>query len=324
MVPARTMMSMMKPAVTLLAVALLCAGCQPTPPTTNGADAMAQAELMKKQFVKQQQDWRAERLAKLTKPDGWASLIGLDVLEPGAHRLGSAVDNGIRLAMGPAHLGILTVKKGALTFAPEHGVDVKVDDAPVQGVGTLRDDTAKDGPSRITFDDGKGVATVIVRAGGYRLRVKHADADTRAHFAGLDYWPAAASWQVKAHFIPNAAGKTMQVANIIGSTDQMANPGVLEFEHTGKTYRLEALDEGEGTLFLVFADRTSGHGSYGAGRFIDAPMPDAHGNVVIDFNQAYNPPCAFTPFATCPLPPPENRLDLAVEAGEKKYAKSAH
>ena len=83
----------------------------------------------------------------------------------------------------------------------------------------------------------------------------------------------------------------------------------------------EALDQGEGTLFLVFADRTSGHGSYGAGRFIDAPMPDAQGQLVVDFNRAYNPPCAFTPFATCPLPPPENRLDLRVEAGEKTYRK---
>ncbi len=104
----------------------------------------------------------------------------------------------------------------------------------------------------------------------------------------------------------------------------MTNPGVLEFERGGKTFRLEALDEGEGTLFLVFADRTNGQGSYGAGRFIDAARPDAQGNVLIDFNQAYNPPCAFTPFATCPLPPPENRLDLAVEAGEKSYAKSEH
>ena len=108
-----------------------------------------------------------------------------------------------------------------------------------------------------------------------------------------------------------------------GRAQQIANPGVLEFELGGKLLRLEALDEGEGTLFIVFADRTSGHGSYPAGRFIDAPMPDKQGRVVIDFNQAYNPPCAFTPFATCPLAPPENRLDVAVEAGEKTYAKHA-
>ena len=322
MVPARTVT---RSAITLLAIALSCAACQRSTAPHKAADnTMALAQLAKQQFEKHQQDWRAERLARLTKPDGWVSLTGLDVLALGAHRLGSAADNGIRLAMGPAHLGVLTVKKDALTFAPERGVEVKVDDAPVQDIATLHDDTAPDGPSRITFDDGKGVATVIVRAGGYRLRVKHADADTRAHFAGLDYWPGGPEWQVKARFIPNPAGKTMPIANIIGSIDEMANPGVLEFQRAGKTFRLEALDEGEGTLFLVFADRTSGHGSYGAGRFIDAPMPDAQGNVVIDFNQGYNPPCAFTPFATCPLPPPENRLDLAVEAGEKAYAKSAH
>ncbi len=265
-----------------------------------------------------------ERLTRLTSPEGWASLIGLHVLEPGAHRLGSAADNGIRLAMGPKHLGVLTIKKGTLSFVPEQGVAVKVDNTAVQGSILLRDDTRPDGPSKISFDDGKGVATVIMRAGGHRLRVKHADADTRLHFAGLAYWPADQGWQVNARYIPNPPGKTMPIANIIGSTDEMANPGVLEFERAGKTHRLQALDEGEGTLFLVFADRTSGHGSYAAGRFLDAPMPDAHGNVLVDFNQSYSPPCAFTPFATCPLPPPENRLDLAVEAGEKNYAKSAH
>ncbi|MEO5962995.1 MAG: DUF1684 domain-containing protein [Thermomonas sp.] len=313
-------MAILKGTATLLAVGLMCAACQQSPPPTKAVKATMEQPA----FVKNQQDWRAERLARLTKPDGWASLIGLHSLEPGPHRLGSAEDNGIRLAMGPAHLGVLTVKGDALTFVPERGVKIAIDGVPVQGSANLQDDTQPEGPSVISFDDGNGVATVIVRADSYRLRVKHADADTRLHFAGLDYWPAQQDWQVKARFIPNPAGKTMQIPNIIGSIDEMANPGVLEFARGGKTFRLEALDEGEGTLFLVFADRTSGHGSYGAGRFIDAPMPDAQGNVVIDFNQAYNPPCAFTPFATCPLPPPENRLDLAVDAGEKAYSKIAH
>jgi uncharacterized protein (DUF1684 family) len=119
--------------------------------------------------------------------------------------------------------------------------------------------------------------------------------------------------------VPNAPGKMIPVANIIGITENVANPGAVEFQRDGKTYRIEALDEGDGVLSLVFADRTSGHGSYPAGRFLDAPMPDANGNVVIDFNKSYNPPCAFTPFATCPLPPPENRLDLEIVAGEKAY-----
>lgn len=320
MVPARTMTAIMKNMFTVLAVGLLCTACRQSPvPGKAVDDTMEQAA-----FLKQQQDWRAQRLADLRTPDGWASLIGLHVLEPGGHRLGSATDNGIRLAMGPAHLGVLTIKPDAITFAPEKGVAVNIDDVPVKASTALRDDTQPEGPSKISFDEGKGLATVIVRAGSHRLRVKHADADTRLNFTGLDYWPAQKDWQVKARFIPNPPGKTMPIANIIGSTDETANPGALEFERGGKTFRLEALDEGEGGLFLVFADRTSGHGSYGAGRFIDAPMPDAQGNVVIDFNKAYNPPCAFTPFATCPLPPPENRLDLVVDAGEKAYAKSAH
>ncbi len=319
MVPARTMTTrglVLVLALGFLGVAACKRDAQPEIKVNDPMDETA--------FLMAQQAWRAERLARLTKADGWASLIGLHVLEKGAHRLGSDTDNGIRLGMGPEHLGVLTVKGETLTFAPERGVAIKVDDVAVNSTVPLRDDTQPDGPSKITFDDGRGMATVIVRAGGYRLRVKHADADTRVHFAGLEYWPEMQDWQVKARFIPHPAGKTLPIANIIGSTDDIANPGVLEFQRGYKTFRLEALDEGEGTLFLVLADRTSGHGSYGAGRFIDTPMPDAQGNVVIDFNQAYNPPCAFTPFATCPLPPPENRLDLAIEAGEKTYAKTAH
>ena len=114
------------------------------------------------------------------------------------------------------------------------------------------------------------------------------------------------------------------ILTAVGMTDEVPNPGAVEFQRDGKTYRLEALDEGGDELFLIYADRTSGHGSYGAGRYLYAAKPDAGGNVVLDFNQGYNPPCAFTAFATCPLPPPENRLDLAIAAGEKAYAKPAH
>ena len=145
-------------------------------------------------------------------------------------------------------------------------------------------------------------------------------------FAGIEYWPArAATGRSTASSSPHPPGKTIAIANIIGTIEAMPNPGVVEFQRDGKTYRLEALDEGDGELFLVFADRTSGHGSYGAGRFlVRADARCAAASVVLDFNQAYNPPCAFTAFATCPLPPPENRLDLAITAGEKAYAKPAH
>ncbi|MNV64180.1 hypothetical protein D3C71_1568100 [compost metagenome] len=107
--------------------------------------------------------------------------------------------------------------------------------------------------------------------------------------------------------------------DITGLTTNMPNAGTLEFERDGRTWRLEAIGEPGRELFVIFGDRTSGHGSYPAGRYLDLPAPDAQGRVVIDFNHAYNPPCAFTPFATCPLTPPENRLDLRVDAGEQAY-----
>ena len=313
MVPARTLMRMM----VVLACLGAAAACHREPaapdPAQAASDAAANAA-----FQQVQQAWRAERLAQLTKPDGWASLVGMHWLDPGSHRVGSDTDNGIRLEMGPAHLGVFTVRNGATRLVADTAVTI---DGTAARSSALRSDADAQGPSVIAFDEGKGLATVIARGGRLALRVKHADADSRLRFTGLQYWDGGRDWQLPARFIAHPAGKTLPIANIIGTTDEIPNPGAVEFERGGTTYRLEALDEGGDTLFLVFADRTSGHGSYGAGRFLDAPKPDPQGRLVIDFNQAYNPPCAFTPFATCPLPPPENRLDLAIEAGERDYIK---
>ena len=314
MVPARTMKIL---GVTLLFV-LACSACEraPAKPT---AEQEAQAHRDAVEFASEQYLWRARRVIDLNRPDGWTSLIGLHWLDPGTHRVGSDTDNGVRTSMGPEHLGVFTVRGKQVGFVPD--TVVTVDGKPQIGATSLRADSDPQGPSELVFDGGKGLATVIERGGRLALRVKHADADSRVHFAGIDYWVGGRDWQIPAKFIAHPAGKTLPIANIIGTTDNIPNPGAVEFERGGKTYRLEALDQGEGTLFLVFADRTSGHGSYGAGRFLDAPMPDAQGRVLLDFNQSYNPPCAFTPFATCPLPPPENRLDLAIEAGERDYRK---
>ena len=314
MVPARTLNF----TGLLLAFAATLAACAqgPSGPAPAGA---AQASREAVEFARAQYLWRAKRTIDLSRPDGWTSLVGLHWLDPGTHRVGSDADNGIRLAMGPKHLGIITVRGKQVSFVPDTAV--AIDGKPQRGATALRIDSDPGGPSTIAFDEGKGVAAVIERGGRLALRVKHADAESRTRFTGLQYWLGGRDWQVPAKFVAHPPGKTLPIANIIGTTDEIPNPGAVEFERAGKAYRLEALDEGEGTLFLVFADRTSGHGSYGAGRFLDAPMPDKQGRLVIDFNQSYNPPCAFTPFATCPLPPPENRLDLAVEAGERAYQK---
>ena len=287
----------------------------------NGKPAMNAAAAAT--FAHDEQAWRDKRRSDLLKPEGWTSLIGLHWLDPGSHYIGSAAGNGIQLSMGPAHLGMVDIAGKQVRFVPEQSAQLTLDGKPLAGAATLRTDADPAGPSVIGFDGDKGHATVIERNNRFALRVKHADAPTRIGFSGIGYWPADPAWNIQAKFVPHEKGRTIEVANIIGGMDAMANPGIVEFQQGGKTHRIEALDEGEGVLFLVFADRTNGHGSYGAGRFLDAPMPDANGNVTLDFNQSRNPPCAFTAFATCPLPPPENRLDLAITAGEKAYHKPA-
>lgn len=265
--------------------------------------------------------WRNERKQDLLKPDGWTSLVGLHWLELKAHYVGSSAGSGIRLAVGPPKLGMVEQRDGHIYLTPESGVALTLDGEPLTGKGRVELKTDHDpAPSLIGFDEGKGLLSVIQRGQRFGLRIKHADAPTRLHFAGLDYWPADPGWRIVGKFVPHPPGKTMPIADIIGTSTDAPNPGAVEFVREGKTYRIEAMGEPGNQLFLVFADRTSGHGSYPAGRFIDTPGPDAQGKVVLDFNRAYSPPCAFTTFATCPLPPPENRLDLAITAGEKTYA----
>ncbi|WP_152597968.1 DUF1684 domain-containing protein [Novilysobacter arseniciresistens] len=304
----------------LLAATLACAalaGCSDSDSDTQETDMSAETAA----FHADLQAWRDQRREALLAPDGWASLIGLHWIERGPHYLGSDTDNGIQLGLGPEHMGMIELGPDGVRFVPEEAVALTVDGAPLTGATMLRTDEDPQGPSVLGFDEGRGQATVIRRGGRHALRVRHADAATRTGFSGLDYWPADPDWQVEATFIPHPPGQTIEVANIIGSTDATPNPGAYEFERDGTTYRIEALDEGGDELFLVFGDRTNGHGSYGAGRFLYAPKPGADGRAVLDFNRSYNPPCAFTMFATCPLPPLENRLDLAITAGEKAYTR---
>ncbi len=272
------------------------------------------------QFVADNDAWRAQRREGLLKPDGWNSLVGLHWIELPAHYVGSGATNGIRLAIGPEKLGMLQQQGGKVFLVPEPGVALTADGQPVKGRFELLSDHAE-APTVVGFDEGKGQLTLIERAGRKALRIKHADAPTLTGFGALDYWPADPSWRVTGRFVPHAPGKTIEIMDITSSHQPLPNPGVVEFERGGSTYRLEALEGEEGGFFLILADRTSGHESYGAGRYLYTDAPDAQGRVVVDFNRAFNPPCAFTDFATCPLPPPENRLDLAVTAGEKKYAK---
>jgi uncharacterized protein (DUF1684 family) len=295
-----------------LMLALAMSGC--------GGKAPAAAPAVQEDpaFARQQQQWRMQRYQELTAPDGWTALVGLHWLEHKAHYIGRGPGSGIRLAAGPDKLGMVSRQGQRWSFTPERGVPLSVDGAAVTGPIAFNSDHDPQ-PTRIVFDDGKGQLSLLQRGQRFALRIKHADATSRSGFTGLDYWPGGPQWQVRARFLPHPAGKTLPIVDITGLTTAMPNAGLVEFQHDGTTYRIEAIAEPGAPLFLIFADRTSGHGSYPAGRYLDTDPPGADGHVLVDFNHAYNPPCAFTPFATCPLAPPENRLDLRIEAGERAY-----
>ena len=274
-------------------------------------------------YRKEIETWQAKRVERLKSPNGWLSLVGLEWLKEGTNTIGSAKDNAIVIAKAPPHLGNIVLDRGKATFSLDpRATEAKIDGEKKPGAELADDSQEK--PTTVSF--GTVNFYLIKRDDKFGLRIKDSAADTRVHFAGIDRFDIDPSWRVEAKWEAYDPPHQIEEANILGQIDKVTVPGAATFEHAGRTYKVEPMLEnpGDTELFLVFADRTNGHGSYGAGRFLDAPMPDAQGRVTLDFNQARNPPCAFTAFATCPLPPPENRLDLAITAGEKAYHKPAH
>lgn len=299
--------------VVLATMMLGLVACQGERPSDGQADAAPQADA---EFLRAHRLWQAQRRDALLAEDGWTGLVGLHWIELDAHYVGSA--SGMRLAVGPPRLGLLQRQGGHLFFTPERGVALTVDGAPMRGRVALRTDR-DDTPTRIGFDAGEGELTVIERGGRQALRVRHAQAPARTGFAGLQTWPADPAWRVQGRFVPHPEGQRLDIHHLAGVVESTPNPGVVEFMHDGRTHRLETLAGDDDGLLLILADHTNGQGSFGAGRYLQAAAADDQGHVWLDFNRAYNPPCAFTPHATCPLPPPMNRLDLSITAGERHY-----
>ncbi len=263
---------------------------------------------------------RQERETRLQAPDGWLTLIGLHFLKEGANTLGRAKDNDIVLARGPEHWGVATLADGKVRFALADGVDAKIGDGAARQGELLVGEGARP-PTLVTA--GTVSFFVIERGGKKALRVKDSAAERRTHFLGLDYFDVDPAWRIAARWEPFESARLMPITNILGQTSPAPVPGKAIFEHDGKTFALLPIDEGpDEPLMFVIADATTGKETYGAARFVYAERPE-DGTIVLDFNRAENPPCAFTPFATCPLPPKENRLPFAIRAGEKNY-RGAH
>jgi len=295
------------PALAIAGWLLIAAGCggEPTPPAATA------------EYVAEIEAYRAAREQRLRADDGWLTLIGLYWLEPGENRFGSDPENRIVLPAdaSPPVAGTLWLEGDAVRLTVADGATLTIDGSPVD--------------NRILADDSDGAADVlglgrlrfhvIRRDGRLGVRVKDPDSPARRGFRGLDYFPIDPRYRVLATFVPFAEPREVTIQTVLGTTTTMRAPGTAEFSLAGTSLSMMPVVEGpdENQLFFIFRDQTSGRETYGAGRFLYATL---EGNRLwLDFNKAYNPPCAFTPFATCPLPPMENRLPLPVEAGEKDY-----
>ncbi len=262
--------------------------------------------------------WRTARVAALTAPDGWLTLTGLYWLKPRANRFGSDPGNEIVLP-GAAIAGVA----GAIDLRPDGTAVLEPGPGAAVTVGGV---AAGERPLRSDRDGNPDVVAlgtyrfyVIDRAGTLGVRVKDTASPARAHFKGIEHFPLNPSYRVTATFEAYPAPRQVKVATHQGPSQTMLAPGLVRFSLGGRSLALEPFvsSPGDRTFFFVFRDATSGHQTYGAGRFLDAEAPPRGGRtVVLDFNKATNPPCAFTPFATCPLPPLANELPVPIAAGE--------
>ena len=282
---------------------------------------MASTNAQKNLYLEELKQWDGARIAALKDPNGWLNLEGLFWFKKGVNSFGSAKENELVYDNNafPKHLGDFIYEDGKVYWKDAASEKITIKDNAglvVANAETLNLLTATEGKYLSQWKD--FVWVVIQREDKVGVRFRNLNAKTLLEFKGIERFPVDPIWRVKAKVIPQDQNPLM-IMNVLGQNTAQKHGGQLVFDIEGKTYRLDAIDEGGVRLFVTFADATSGKTTYGSGRFIELDKPDADGYTYIDFNKAYNPPCAFTKFATCPLPPPQNRLSIAIPAGEKKY-----
>ncbi len=258
-----------------------------------------------KAYALEMNEWQKSRFNTLNASDGWLALVGLQWLEPGENYLGRAEGNSIILQHeeAPDYVGTLiwegdsvwlrdTAGEQQLMFAPDT-------EAPILHYGTLN-------------------FFVIKREPLMGIRIRDSQSPVLRAFQGTDFYPINPEWRKVANFVPYPTGKELQIQNIIGIVEKQICPGYLEFKHEGKTFTLDVIPEGD-QYFIIFGDATNGEETYGAGRYMYTSLPDENNKVILDFNKSYNPPCVFTDYATCPLPPPQNVFRIPIQVGELMY-----
>jgi len=261
--------------------------------------------------------WRQDRESRLKSDTGWLTVAGLFWLKEGVNRFGSDRNNDIILPSGaPGLAGVFELKGDKIVVKIQSGATVTSAGAAITQM-EMKPDSEGD-PTIVALGDLS--MFVIKRGDQYAIRLKDKNSRMRKDFTGLTWFDVNPGYRITAEFTPFEPPKQIPVPNSLGKTENLPSPGYVTFKLHGKNVRLEpVLEEPDAKeLFFIFRDKTSGKTTYHSGRFLYADLA-VEGKVVLDFNKAYNPPCAFTPYATCPLPPPQNRLDVAIEAGELNY-----
>ncbi len=267
-------------------------------------------------YTQKMAEWEKGRNAALLDPNGWINLVGLFWLQPGTNRFGSSADNELVVnnKSFPPLAGQFEWKEGKVTWTSHKSISIKMQDSIIT--------------SALVFDPSKGISPVLAIKGfrfniikrEEKIGVRFRDLNTIniSRFKGVKRFALDEQWRIMAH-LETGIRNDLMITNVLGQTQALASPGKLVFTINGERFQLDALEE-DGKLFIVFGDATSGKETYPAGRFLYALMPDEKGYTLLDFNQSINPPCAFSAYATCPLPPKQNILPFAVTAGEKDFS----
>jgi len=267
--------------------------------------------------------WHRNRIADLKTPNGWLNLEGLFWLHKGSNSFGASAGKDCRYEGAdnknnyfPSYLGDFIYQGDSVIWVSANSDSVKIDGEWVKAKEQKTVFAKNQNAAMMSYRS--FVWNIIQREDKVGIRFRNLKASTLLHFKDIDRFAVNEKWKIKAILNPPVQSQLM-IMNVLGQNTATKNAGKLFFQIEGKEYSLDVIDEGGPQYFITFADATSGKTTYGAGRFIELPKPDAKGNTEIDFNKAYNPPCAFTAFATCPLPPVQNRLPIAVTSGEKNY-----
>jgi uncharacterized protein len=258
-------------------------------------------------------EWKEYRVDVLTGPTNWLRLHGIYWLEEGVASFGSGSEEDLQFPEGtiPRHAGFFILKNDTITMKVADGVAITHEGEPVEEMILF------DGENRPHAEHGDLEWFIDSRGDRHGVRLYNKDNPKADAFEGFPAYPVDPDWHLKARFVPNSDSTTITVDNVLGEELERFSPGNVEFKAGGKLHSVISFESSSG-LFIMFADETNKTETYHAGRYMIIPFPDENDESIIDFNKAYNPPCAFNKFTTCHLPPSQNRLDIAIPAGEKR------